>query len=236
MLNGYTIGGLRIDLPFLEDTSKFTVFTIPSAYQLLPAPGTLRLLNDKLDPIEVDLYDAKVWSKYGWNPVDDKGFADKFDEGERKIAQQFFADQLARAKRLHEALAASRGKSGGVTFQVFGSDCRVAINSIVLYRDRDADSWKTVFRPKGFTRADGTKVSDGELKDAMTTPGDGVVSTRSLEAMTQSESAGVRSIMDSGAPKYVCEEHSKLAANSRIQDQIIKFLDTKTAIADQKDK
>ena len=236
LLNGYTIGGLRIDLPFLEDTSKFTVFTIPSAYQLLPAPGTLRLLNDKLDPIEVDLYDAKVWSKYGWNPVDDKGFADKFDEGERKIAQQFFADQLARAKRLHEALAASRGKSGGVTFQVFGSDCRVAINSIVLYRDRDADSWKTVFRPKGFTRADGTKVSDGELKDAMTTPGDGVVSTRSLEAMTQSESAGVRSIMDSGAPKYVCEEHSKLAANSRIQDQIIKFLDTKTAIADQKDK
>ena len=70
----------------------------------------------------------------------------------------------------------------------------------------------------------------------MTTPGDGVVSTRSLEAMTQSESAGVRSIMDSGAPKYVCEEHSKLAANSRIQDQIIKFLDTKTAIVDQKDK
>ena len=236
LLNGYTIGGFRIDLPFLEDTSRFTVFTIPSAYQLLPAPGTLRLLNDKLDPIEGDLYDTKVWSKYGWNPVEDKGFADKFDESERKIASQFFAGQLARAKRLHEALAASRGKSGGVTFQVFGSDCKVAVNSVVLYRDRDTDSWKTVFRPKGFTRADGTKVSDGELKDAMTTPGDGVVSTRSLEAMTQSESAGVRSIMDSGAPKYVCEEHSKLAANSRIQDQIIKFLDTKTAIVDQKDK
>lgn len=236
LLNGYTIGGLRIDLPFLEDTSRFTVFTIPSAYQLLPAPGTLRLLNDKLDPIEVDLYDTKVWSKYGWNPVEDKGFVDKFDESERKIARQFFADQLARAKRLHEALAASRGKSGGVTFQVFGSDCKVAASSVVLYRDREADSWKTIFRPKGFTRWDGTKVTDSELKDAMTTPGDGVVSTRSLEAMTQSENVGVRSIMDSGAPKYVCEEHNKLAANSRIQDQIIKFLGTKTAIADYKDK
>lgn len=236
LLNGYTIGGLRIDLPFLEDTSRFTVFTIPSAYQLLPAPGTLRVLDDKLDPIEVDVYDTKVWSKYGWNPVEDKGFVDKFDESERKIAPQFFADQLSRAKRLHEALAASRGKSGGVMFQIFGSDCRVAVNSVVLYRDRESESWKTVFRPKGFTRANGTKVSDSELKDAMTTPGDGVVSTRSLEAMTQSENAGVRSIMDSGAPKYVCEEHSKLAANSRIQDQIIKFLDIKTAIADQKDR
>lgn len=236
LLNGYTIGGFRIDLPFLEDTSRFTVFTIPSAYQLLPAPGTLRLLNDKLEPIEVDLYDTKVWSKYGWNPVDDKAFAEKFGEGERKIAPQFFAGQLARAKRLHEALAASRGRSGGVTFQVIGSDCRVAVNSVVVYRDREADSWKTVFRPKGFVRTDGTKVSDSELRDAMTTSGDGVVSTRSLEATTQSENAGVRSIMDSGAPKYVCEEHSKLAANSRIQDQIIKFLDKKTAIADQKDK
>ncbi|MBK6724845.1 MAG: hypothetical protein IPG58_16750 [Acidobacteria bacterium] len=236
LLNGYTIGGFRIDLPFLEDTSKFTVFTIPSAYQLLPAPGTLRLLNDKLDPIEVDLYDTKIWSKYGWNPVDDKGFADKFGEDERKIAPQFFAGQLARAKRLHEALAASRGKSGGVTFQVIGSDCRAAINSVVLYRDRESDSWRTVFRPKGFVRNDGTKVSDSDLRDAMTTPGDGVVSTRSLEASTQSENAGVRSIMDSGAPKYVCEEHSRLAANSRIQDQIIRFLDTKTARADQKDK
>jgi hypothetical protein len=236
LLNGYTIGGLRIDLPFLEDTSRFTVFTIPSAYQLLPAPGTLRLLNDRLEPIEVDLYDTKVWSKYGWNPVEDRGFADRFDDAEEKIAPQFFAGQLARAKRLHEALAASRGKSGGVTFQVFGSDCKTAVNSVVVYRDREADNWKTVFRPKGFTRTDGTKVTDNDLKDAMTTPGDGVVSTRSLEASTQSENAGVRSIMDSGAPKYVCEEHNKLAANSRIQDQIIKFLDTKTAIADQKDK
>ncbi|MEQ1645101.1 MAG: hypothetical protein ABL959_16750, partial [Pyrinomonadaceae bacterium] len=128
LLNGYTIGGFRIDLPFLEDTSRFTVFTIPSAYQLLPAPGTLRLLNDKLDPIEVDLYDTKVWSKYGWNPFDDKGFEERFGESERKIAPQFFAGQLARAKRLHEALSASRGKSGGVTFQVIGSDCRVAVN------------------------------------------------------------------------------------------------------------
>jgi len=236
LLNGYTIGGLRIDLPFLEDTSRFTVFTIPSAYQLLPAPGTLRLLNDRLEPIEVDLYDTKVWSKYGWNPVEDRGFADRFDDAEEKIAPQFFAGQLARAKRLHEALAASRGKSGGVTFQVFGSDCKTAVNSVVVYREREADNWKTVFRPKGFTRTDGMKVTDNDLKDAMTTPGDGVVSTRSLEASTQSENAGVRSIMDSGVPKYVCEEHNKLAANSRIQDQIIKFLDTKTAIADQKDK
>lgn len=234
LLNGYTIGGLRIDLPFLEDTSKFTVFTIPSAYQLLPAPGTLRLLDERLDPIEADIYDTRIWTKYGWNAFEDKGFKSEFSEAERKIAPQFFVGQLARARRLHEALAAARGKSGGVQFQLIGSDCKTSVNAVVLYRDKDKN-WRTLLKTKGFTRADGSKVTDDELKAAMTIPGDGVVSARSLEAATQSENAGVGSIIDAAAPRYVCEEHSKLAANSRIQDQIIKLLDAKP-VSTEKDQ
>ena len=235
LLNGYTIGGLRIDLPFLEDTSKFTVFTIPSAYQLLPAPGTLRVFDDKLEPVQIDLYDPKVWSKYGWNAIGDKDFASEFSIAERRIASQFFAGQLSRAKRLHEALAAAQGKAVGVSFYVLGSDCKTALDAIVLYRDKDLDKWKTIFRPKGFIRADGTKVADEDLRKVMLTAGDGVVTVRSLEAVTQSETAGVRSILNGGSGKFICEEHNRLATNSRIQDHIIGVLDGKktSAKADQ---
>jgi pimeloyl-ACP methyl ester carboxylesterase len=175
LVGGFTLGGVQIDLPFFQDTSKFTAFTIPTAYQLLPAPGTLRAFDDRLEPIEIDLYDPKTWTKYGWNPLDDKEFADEFSIAERKIAPAFFASSLARAKRLYEALSAPSGKNPGVSFHLVGSDCRTALDAVVIYRDRDSNKWKTIFRPKGFTRSDGTKITDEELKKIMMAAGDDVV-------------------------------------------------------------
>lgn len=228
LLNGYALGGMRIDLPFLEDSSRFTVFTIPSAYQLLPAPGTLRVLDEKLRPLQVDLYDPKTWSKYDWDPISDNEFPSQFALAERKIAPQFFASQLARAKKLHEALAIAPTKTAGVSFYVVGADCKTALDSVVVYRDHVSGRWKTIFKPKGFTRADGTKVTDDELRKVMLTAGDGVVTVRSLEAITQAEIAGVASILDGGSGKFICEEHYKLAANTRVQDYILGVLDNRS--------
>ena len=213
LLNGHMIGGLRIDLPFIQDSSKFTVFTIPSAYQLLPAPGTLRAYDEKLKPISIDLYDPKMWSKYGWNVIDDADFKDQFKPAEQKIATAYFTAALERAKRLHEALAASNGKTEGVSIYLVGSDCKTAIDGIVLYQD--GKNWKTLVRPKGFNRVDGSRVTDEELKKVMQSAGDGVVTQRSLE---------VESILTRQPVKLVCEDHNKLAANARIQDYIISVL------------
>ena len=224
LLNGFAVGRLRIDLPFVQDTSKFMVFTIPSAYQLLPAPGTLRVFDDKLEPKTINIYDPKVWSKYGWNVIDDKGFADEFSSDERKAAPAYFASVLDRAKRLHEALATKPGKTGGISFFVLGSDCKTALDSIVVYHDNDKDKWKTLFTPKGFTRADGVKITADELKKIMISPGDGIVTRRSLDAATQSETAGLESIFKSGSSKLICEEHNKLAANDKIQDYVLSVL------------
>ena len=237
LLNGFTLGGLRIDLPFVHDTSKFTIFTIPSAYQLLPAPGTLRAFDDRLEPLDIDIYDAKVWSKYGWNPIDDKEFASEFSSAERKIASVYFAAMLERAKRLHEALAAADGKTGGVSIYVLGADCKTALDSIVIYRDEKANRWKTLFRPKSFTRSDGLKITEDDLKKIMYSPGDGIVTRRSLEAETQSAKVGVDSIMGTEKRTLICGDHNKLAANIRIQDYIVRLLDKKGVFAkDDPDK
>jgi len=230
-VNGYSIGSVRLDLPFVQDSSKFMVFTIPAAYQLLPAPGTLRAFDEKLEPLFIDIYDPKVWSKYGWNVINDKQFASKFNASERKLSPVYFRAALGRAKRFHEALAVAEGKTGDVSFYILGSDCKTALDSIVIYRDEKANEWKTLFRPNGFTRSDGLKIKADELKKLMLAPGDGIVTKRSLEAVTESENSGMSSIIGTSAAQFACAEHTKLAANARIQDQIIGILGGKSMLA-----
>ena len=230
LLNGFSLGGMKLELPFLQDSSRFTAFTIPACYQLLPAPGTLRAYDDRLEPIELDLYDKRTWARYGWDPIAHKDFPDNFALAERRSGPEFFEIMLARAKRLHEALGAANGRSGGVAFHVLGADCRDALDAIVLYRDAKDDKYRTLFQPKGFTRSDGYRVSDNDLKKVMFSPGDGMVTRRSLEAVTASQAAKVQSILGGGKGEFICEDHQDLAANSRVQDRIISFLDTKTSV------
>lgn len=234
MVNGYSIGSIRIDLPFVQDSSKFMVFTIPAAYQLLPAPGTLRAFDEKLAPVAIDIYDPKVWSEYGWNVMEDKEFASKFSSVEKKNAEVYFEAVLDRAKRFHESLEAAGGKDGGVSYYILGSDCSMSPDSIVVYKDGKAERWKTLFKPKGFTRSDGSKVTEDELKKIMTAPGDGIVTKRSLEAATDSERAGTPSILGATEDKMICEEHTRLATNGKIQDQIIELFGGKTNLANDR--
>jgi pimeloyl-ACP methyl ester carboxylesterase len=222
--NGFTLNGVKIDMPFVQDASKFTAFTIPAAYQLLPAPGTLRAYNDKLEPIAIDIYDPRVWTKYGWSVIDDKKFGEKFSAKERKVAATYFAAVLDRAKRLHEALAAGDGKSSDVTFYQVGADCKQTLDSIIVFQDQKDNEWKTLTKPKGFVRSDGHKVSDDDVKKVMLLPGDGIVSRRSMDAETQSERLGVPSLFAKANENYFCEEHNKLAANTQVQDYIINVL------------
>lgn len=225
LTNGLSVGGVRIDLPFLEDTSKFTVFTIPSAYQLLPAPGTFKVYDDRLEPLEIDIYDPKVWKTYGWSIIDDKDFPDRFSAAEIKSAESYFRAVLDRAKRMHLALGANAGTSPGISFQVLGADCKSALDSIVLYKDQMTDKWVTLFRPRGFTRWDGEKISTSELQKLMMAPGDGVVTRRSLETRRPGSIGELPG-------KFICSDHARLAANTQIQDHIIAWLGHKTKLAD----
>jgi pimeloyl-ACP methyl ester carboxylesterase len=225
LVNGFSIGGMRIDLPFVQDTSKYLVFSVPSSFQLLPAPGSLRAFDDRLEPLEIDLYDTKTWTKYGWNVINDKDFPSEFSLSEQKVAASYFANALGRAKRLHEALAAANGKSVGVEFYTVGCDCKKDTpDGVVIYRDAKTDKWKTQFKAKGFTRVDGYKFSDADLKKVIYSPGDGIVAFSSLEAKTQSRRAGVDSIYDAQEVKLICQDHNKQATNSMIQDYVIKVL------------
>ena len=222
LVDGFAIGGININLPWVQNLDKFDLFTIPSAYQLLPAPGTLRVLDENFEPIDIDLYSPKAWSKYGWNAIDDKRFPSQFKLAERRTATAFFAAMLDRAKRLHEALAAGSG-APKVSYNIVGAQCNDALDTLVMYRDKKSGSLKTMFKPSGFTKTSGDKVTADELKELMLADGDGVVTTRSLESNTQSRFAGVPSILEPTTNKFVCEEHNKLAANDAIQNYLMEL-------------
>jgi pimeloyl-ACP methyl ester carboxylesterase len=224
MINGFEYKGLRIDLPFFQDTSRYVVFSIPSAYQLLPAPGTFRAFDDSLKPLNIDIYDPATWVKYGWDITRDPDLVDHFTAPERRVAATYFANALSRAKRLHEALAAANGEAKGVKFFAVGGDCKKDTrDGVVVYRDRSG-AWRTQFNPSGFTRADGTKVSDAEVAKLVLSPGDSMVAFHSVNASTQSRIAGVPSIIASAPAENVCEAHNTQATNREIQDYVIKVL------------
>ncbi len=225
LLNGLRLGGIKIDLPFVRNMTKFDVFTIPSAFQLLPAPGTLHAYDENLKPIEVNLYDTKTWAKYRWDPFQDKGFDKAFTPAEKAIAPIYFSRVLSQARRLYEALGVEpRENKNAPSIYLLGSDCKDALDSIVLVQEKGSDKWRTLLKPSGFTTADGKKVDADDVRKVMYGPGDGTVTRRSFEGATEALVSKVVSFLMPKSSKFVCEEHDRLQLNPEIQDDVITIL------------
>ena len=120
LLDGYSVTeGLRPRIPLLNKLSREDIFTGPSVFQLLPHRVAARFLDENLKPIEIDLYDPKVWRQYGWSPVNDPDYRRRFVKGETRgddapfhagtlaDLDAYFVLVLNRAKRFHEALDVS---------------------------------------------------------------------------------------------------------------------------------
>lgn len=223
LLHGYGNIGGGVNLPFIQDISRFDVFTLPSAYQLLPHEGSLRAYDENLQPVKVDIYDPATWEKYGWSIWLDGDFTKKFDAAEQKNAKPYFLAALARGKRFQAALNANTSETVPVRFYLIGADCKETPTAILLLHDPKKNRWETKFKADAFTRADGTKVSDVQLKPLLFTNGDSVVAKRSLANETAA-SNGNKHVLPIVSEIYQCEDHGKLATNPEIQDKLFSIL------------
>src|SRR5687768_9202822 len=106
LLNGFSYIGGGLNLPFIQDISRFDAFTIPAIYQLLPHDGTVLAYDENLKPKTIDLYDPAEWEKYNWAIWQDDAFTKKFNNSEQANSRPFSNAVLARAKRFHAALNA----------------------------------------------------------------------------------------------------------------------------------
>jgi pimeloyl-ACP methyl ester carboxylesterase len=216
----FSLGGITINLPFVQNLTVFDLFTIPSIYQLLPMKGALRVFDENLSPLKVDIFDVKTWDFYGWSIPDKKGFDKKFKGNDLRNARSYFSVVLNRARRFHEALNAN---TADVSLKIYplGSDCKETLDAMIIYRD--GNNWRTLFEVKDFRRQDGTKASVEELKKLLFVPGDSVVSRSSLLGASLLNN-GLKPFFSDGFEYFQCEGHNSLIANPAIQAELLNLL------------
>lgn len=247
LLEGYSINeGLRRRIRLLNKLSREDAVTIPSIFQLLPHPAAARFLDQNLAPLEIDFYDPAAWRRYGWSPINDDKFRERYaagkvrdEEGAPQRASlaeldAYFVAVLARARRFHAALDADSPGDNTVAppppvaLYAFGGDCEETLRAPVILRDEKRGRFVTLTEPRDLRdSATGRKLKRREVTRAMYEPGDGRVTRRSL--LGQRPGAPRRSpLFDTPLNivygVFACDLHSDLQSNKTLQDNALTIL------------
>jgi pimeloyl-ACP methyl ester carboxylesterase len=227
LINGYPIGPRGINIPFIRDLSRFDMFTIPALFQLLPHGGTVRAFDENLKPLRIDIYNPATWEKYGWAAYTDPDFAKQFTAQEQSQAKAYFRAVLNRTRRFHQALEANISQKSSVAIYMLGSDCKPTLDAMIVRREGKENRWRTSFKADGFKRADGTKVTDEELKALLYAKGDGVVTERSFLTSTlpgaKARVGNYQTALPVRDVSFACEVHNRLLSNAEVQNKL--FID-----------
>ncbi|MGI8788115.1 MAG: lipase/acyltransferase domain-containing protein [Pyrinomonadaceae bacterium] len=231
LINGYSISPKGINLPFVQDLTRFDMFTIPSLFELLPHGGTIRAFDEDKKPLKIDIYSPATWEKYGWTAYTDPKFSKEFTIQEQRGARAYFRAVLNRARRFHQALDANITAKTPVAFYFLGSDCKPTLDAMLIYRDGKKDIWRTLFHADDFKRSDGVKVSGKDLEDLLLAKGDGVVTQRSFLTSTiagaKLQSNGYQTALPARDISFVCDAHTRLLSNADVQNKLFADLISK---------
>ena len=107
-----------VHLPFARFFSAYEIFTLPAFFEMLPPPGDPLFVDQNGNTLDLDLYDASNWVRYGWsvfNQKEQKRLERKYKhlyhsswkeeiEKENQKRQRYLEAVLKRAKALHEAI------------------------------------------------------------------------------------------------------------------------------------
>jgi hypothetical protein len=241
LLQGYSVTeGLRRPIPLLNKLSREDIFTAPAVFQLLPHKGAVRFLDEDLRPLEVDLYDPEVWRRYQWSPAADPDYRERFVRGRTRgddapfkggsleELDAYFAAVLRRAKGFHEALDAGGGGDPPVKLFAFGGDCEDTLVAPVIHFDRKKGRWVTWTRPRAFQNSSGRRFTLKEVTEAMSGPGDGRVTRRSLLGEDMAGAGRSDSLFGTALPivyaVFACDLHGELQNNKTLQNNALTTL------------
>lgn len=240
LLDGYSVTeGLRPRISLLNKLSREDIFTAPSAFQLMPHRAAARFLNEELKPLEVNLYDPTVWRRYGWSPVADSRYRQRFVKGRTNgddapfkggsldELDAYFVAVLNRAKRFHEALDVEV-KDAPVPLLAFGGDCEETLAAPIILFNKKRKSWMTLTRPQEIHTSTGRRFSRKEVTEAMYAPGDGRVTRSSLLGEDLNGEHRKNSLFGTPLPiaysVFACDLHGDLQNNKTLQDNALTTL------------
>ena len=240
LIEGYSVTeGLRRRIPLLNKLSREDIFTAPSVFQLLPHPTATHFLDENLQPVEIDLYDPAVWRRYGWSPVTDPDYRERFVRGRTRgdnapfrggsleALDAYFAIVLRRARRFHEALDVMT-EDAPVQLLAFGGDCEDTLYAPVLLYEEKKQRWRTLTRPREFRTSTGRRVTLKEATLAMSAPGDGRVTRRSLLGEDLVGGSRKNSLFGTALPivyaAFACDLHGEVQNNKTLQDNALTIL------------
>lgn len=243
LLDGYSVTeGLRPRVRLLNKLNRDDVLTAPALFQLLPHEATARFLDENLQELKIDLYDAVTWRKYGWSALYDSkprrakesssarademktnaNEVEKMASGgasdSRQTLEAYFVAALRRAKLFQNALDAGLRQSARapVALYAFGGDCEETLAAPIIRRDAKTGETVTQTRPQPFDAPNGHRYTRAELIRAMYEPGDGRVTRRSLLATTPPFDG-----LPFAYVVFACDIHSDLQNNLILQDNAL---------------
>ena len=241
LIDGYSITeGLRRRIPLLNRLTAEESITAPSIFRLLPHKNVVKFLDEDLQPLVVDLYDAETWKHYGWSPINDPEYRRRYErtgtqtEGAHARRQSldeldaYLVAVLQRAKLFHAALDAPPDGASPVMLLAIGGDCEETLNAPVILRDTKRNRWLTLTRPREYSTTGGKRISKRAAIEAMYAPGDGRVTRRSLLGEDLNGSRPSGAVFDSPLPLtysvFGCDLHGALQKNKVLADNALTAL------------
>lgn len=240
LLEGYSVReGLRSRLPLFKKLSSEDIFTAPAVFQLLPHRSATHFLDENLQPLAVDLYDPMTWRRYGWSPVNNHEYRQRYVKGQTRgdnapfrggsldDLDAYFALVLNRAKRFHEALD-QIVEDSPVKLFAFGGDCEDTLYAPVILYNQKKQRWETLLRPRDFRTSTGRRISEKEATEAMSAPGDGRVTRRSLLGEDLAGNRQPDAFFGTTLPivyaVFACDLHGQLQNNKTLLDNSLTAL------------
>jgi pimeloyl-ACP methyl ester carboxylesterase len=225
IVEGYSITeGLRRRIPLLNKLTAEDAVRTPSVFQLLPHRKAVTFLDENLRPLEIDLYDAEVWKRYGWSALFSAEFRRHYvgTDGHEGEIEAYLAAILKRARRFHQALDSVENTNSPVTLLAIGGDCEETLNSPVILRDEKKNRWLTLIRPREYRTSSGLKISKTKVTEAMYAPGDGRVTRASLLGENLFKSRDNQTGFSlSRYAVFGCDLHGQLQRNKTLQDNAL---------------
>jgi pimeloyl-ACP methyl ester carboxylesterase len=201
-----------------------TLFTMPSIYQLLPNDAAVHFVDPRGRPIDVDLFDAGSWVRYGWSIFN----RSKRSNEERRtvnggevmsLETRFLQSALDRAQSFHRALERDDGEVSPVPTHIFGSDCVPTLDRVILHETRSG--YAILFDDEA-----GPGRSSRDLERLLFVPGDGTVTAGSLLALDDPDLQDpLRFSSRPVTSTYLfCETHGLLPTHRGFQDNLFHVL------------